>query len=314
MTTVALLSRSANLDFLRPLLLAADPTLDIRTWPDPACLEAEVAVCWQTPAGLYAQMPNLKLVHSIAAGVDNVIAEQDLRDLPVCRVVDPMLAEGMLQFVLWGVLYFHRKLDAAMASQRANEWKRPLQTPASSCRVGLMGLGELGGLIASRLPALGYTVNGWSRTPRDAAGVNMFSGPTDGDGDRGYDAFLAQTDVLVCLLPLTEQTRGILGRRTFDALPKGATLIHCGRGEHLVEGDLITALDSGQLRGAIVDVFEQEPLPPEHPLWSTPGVVVTPHMATMATFDVVARQVARNIGQLRSGAPFFNAVDTARGY
>jgi glyoxylate/hydroxypyruvate reductase A len=306
-TTVALLSRSVDMDFLRPILLAADPTLDIRTWPDPRCLEAEVAVCWQTPPGLYAQMPHLKLVHSIAAGVDNVIAEQDLRDLPVCRVVDPLLAEGMLQFVLWGVLYFHRKLDAALASARVQEWKRPLQKPASSCRVGLMGLGELGGLIAARLPVLGYTVSGWSRTPRELPGVTVFSGEQD------LGAFLAQTDVLVCLLPLTAQTRGILGRKTFDALPQGSTLIHCGRGEHLVEDDLIAALASGQLRGAIVDVFEKEPLRPDHPLWTTPGVVVTPHMATMATYDVVAAQVARNIAQLRAGALLFNPVDTARG-
>jgi glyoxylate/hydroxypyruvate reductase A len=308
MTTVALLSRTANLDFLRPLLQAVDPSLDVFTWPDPRALQAEVAVCWQTPPDLYAQMPNLKLVHSIAAGVDNVVAGQDLRGLPVCRVVDPMLAEGMLQFVLWGVLHFHRKLDAALASQRVREWKRPLQTPAASCRVGLMGLGELGGLIAARLPALGYTVSGWARTAREVPGITVFS------GDDQYDAFLAQTDVLVCLLPLTEQTRGILGRRTFEALPKGAALIHCGRGEHLVEGDLIAALGSGQLRGAVVDVFEQEPLPQDHPLWTTPGVVVTPHMATMATYDVVVGQVARNIAQMRSGAALFNQVDTARGY
>ena len=308
MNTVALLSQSADLDFLRPLLEAADPSLDIRTWPDPRCLEAEVAVCWQTPPGLYAQMPRLKLVHSIAAGVDNVVAGQAMRDLPVCRVVDPMLAEGMLQFVLWSVLYFHRRFDAALASQRRMEWKRPQQTPASTCRIGLMGLGELGGHIAARLPSLGYSVSGWSRTPREMPGVTLFS------GEAGYDAFLAQTDVLVCLLPLTAQTRGILGRRTFDALPQGSALIHCGRGEHLVENDLLAALESGRLRGAVVDVFAQEPLPPDHPLWSAPGVVVTPHMATMATFDVVAQQIARNVAQWRAGRPLFNQVDTARGY
>ena len=308
MTTVALLSHSVDLDFLRPLLLAADPSLAIATWPDPRCLEAEVAVCWNSPPGVYAQMPNLKLVHSIAAGVDNVVAGQDLRELPVCRVVDPMLAEGMLQFVLWGVLHFHRKLDQAMASQRIQQWKRPRQTPASSCRVGLMGMGELGGHIARRLPLLGYPVSGWARTPREIPGVTMFN------GDERYLDFLAQTDVLVCLLPLTAQTRGILGERTFSALPKGAALIHCGRGEHLVEADLVAALGSGQLRGAIVDVYEKEPLPADHPLWSTPGLVVTPHMATMATYDVVVQQVVRNIGRMHEGAPYFNQVDMARGY
>jgi len=308
MTTVALISRSADMNFLVPLLQAADPTLDLAVWPDPRCLEAEVAVCWQTPEGLYDRMPKLRLVHSIAAGVDNVVDGQNLRGLPVCRVVDPMLAEGMLQFVLWGVLHFHRRLDEALASQRIGEWKRPLQTPASACRVGLMGLGELGGHIAARLPALGYTVSGWARTPREIPGITVFS------GEQGYGDFLARTDVLVCLLPLTPHTRGILGRRTFDALPRGSALIHCGRGEHLVEQDLVAALDSGRLRGAVVDVFAQEPLPPEHALWRTPGVVVTPHMATMAAFDVVAAQIARNVAQLRAGAPLFHQADMARGY
>ena len=308
MTIVALLSQTANLDFLRPMLVAANPSLDVVTWPDPRCLDAEVAVCWNSPPGVYAQMPKLRLVHSIAAGVDNVVAEQDVSQLPVCRVVDPMLAEGMLQFVLWGVLHFHRKLDQAMASQRIQEWKRPRQTPASSCRVGLMGMGELGGHIAKRLPLLGYPVSGWARTPREIPGVTMFS------GEESYGDFLAQTDVLVCLLPLTAQTRGILCERTFSALPKGAALIHCGRGEHLVEADLIAALGSGQLRGAVVDVFEQEPLPVDHPLWTTPGLVVTPHMATMATYDVVVQQVVRNIAQMHEGAPYFNQVDITRGY
>ena len=308
MTLVALLSHTANLDFLRPMLAAADPSLVVVSWPDPRCLDAEVAVCWNAPPGVYAQMPRLRLVHSIAAGVDNVVAAQDVSKLPVCRVVDPMLAEWMLQFVLWGVLHFHRKLDQAMASQRIQQWKRPRQTPASSCRVGLMGMGELGGHIAKRLPLLGYPVSGWARTPREIPGVAMFS------GDEGYADFLAQTDVLVCLLPLTAQTRGILGERTFSALPKGAALIHVGRGEHLVEEDLIAALESGQLRGAVVDVFEEEPLPADHPLWTTPGVVVTPHMATMATYDVVVQQVVRNITQMRRDAPYFNQVDMTRGY
>jgi glyoxylate/hydroxypyruvate reductase A len=308
MTVAALLSHSADLGFMRPMLQAADPALDVVIWPDPRCLDAEVAICWDPPRGIYAQMPRLRLVHSIAAGIDNVVAGQELRGVPVCRVVDPMLAEGMLQFVLWGVLYFHRKLDQALASQRIGQWLRPLQTSAAACRVGLMGLGELGGHIAARLPSLGYTVSGWSRTPREIPGVEVFS------GEAGYQPFLAQTDVLVCLLPLTAQTRGILGRSTFSALPKGSALIHCGRGEHLVEADLIEALAGGQLRGAVLDVFEKEPLPAEHPLWTTPGVVVTPHMATMAAFEVVVQQVVRNIHRSKQGEALFNAADMSHGY
>jgi glyoxylate/hydroxypyruvate reductase A len=307
-TVVAILSRSAKLEFLRPMLQAADASLDIVIWPDPRFVEAEVAVCWDSPRGIYARMPKLRLIHSIAAGVDNVVSEQTIGDLPVCRVVDPMLAEGMLQFVLWGVLYFHRQLDEAMANQRQQRWKRPVQTPASACRVGLMGMGELGGLIASRLPSLGYSVHGWSRTPRHIDGVTLYSGPAE------YSAFLGVTDVLVCLLPLTSETRGILGEPTFSALPKGAALIQVGRGEHLIEDDLASALDTGQLRGAIVDVFDEEPLPTGHRLWRMPGVVVTPHMATMATYDVVVKQVVRNISRMRKSEPLFNQIDVGRGY
>ncbi|ALM83020.1 glyoxylate/hydroxypyruvate reductase A [Bordetella sp. N] len=308
MTRVALLSHSANLAYFQPLLNELDPTLRITTWPDQACLEADIAVCWNSPPGIYAKMPQLRLIHSIAAGVDNVLAGQDARDLPVCRVVDPMLAQGMLQYVLWAVLHFHRKLDVAMANQRQAMWKRPPQQAAKDFRVGLMGLGELGGLIGATLPTLGYTVNGWSRSPRELPGVRMFSGAD------GYEAFLGQTDLLVCLLPLTDSTRGILDRRTFAALPPGAAVVNCGRGEHLVVDDLIAALQSGHLRGAVLDVFTQEPLATDHPLWRTPGVVVTPHMATMAASATVAAQIVANIHRLRDGQALVNQVDMERGY
>ena len=308
MTRVALISQSANLAYFGPLLQAAAPELDVVVWPDPAFREAEVAMCWNAPPGVYAEMPKLQLVHSIAAGVDNVVAGQDLRSLPVCRVVDPKLAEGMVQYVLWSVLYFHRSLDVAFANQRKAVWKRPVQTPASQCRVGVMGLGKLGGAIVRQLVALGYTVNGWSRSAHAVDGMAMFTGPA------AFDDFLAVTDVLICVLPLTDATRGILGRRTFDRLPRGAAIVNCGRGEHLVANDLLGALDSGQLRGAVLDVFAPEPLPADDPLWRAPGVVVTPHMATMATYDVVVQQVVRNIAQMHEGAPYFNQVDMARGY
>lgn len=308
MTRVALISQSANLAYFGPLLQAAAPELDVVVWPDPAFREAEVAMCWNAPPGVYAEMPKLQLVHSIAAGVDNVVAGQDLRGLPVCRVVDPKLAEGMVQYVLWSVLYFHRSLDVAFANQRKAVWKRPVQTPALQCRVGVMGLGKLGGAIVRQLVALGYTVNGWSRSAHAIDGMAMFTGP------EAFDAFLAETDVLICVLPLTDATRGILGRRTFDQLPRGAAIVNCGRGEHLVADDLLGALDSGQLRGAVLDVFAPEPLPADDPLWRAPGVVVTPHMATMASSTVVAEQVAHNVRRLVAGEPLANVVDMGRGY
>ncbi|MES2533932.1 MAG: glyoxylate/hydroxypyruvate reductase A [Pseudomonadota bacterium] len=308
MTRVALISQSANLAYFGPLLQAAAPEIEVVVWPDPAFRDAEVAMCWNAPPGVYAEMPKLRLVHSIAAGVDNVVAGQDLRGLPVCRVVDPKLADGMVQYVLWAVLTFHRNLDIAAANQRNAVWKRPPLLPAEQCRVGLMGLGKLGGAIARQLVALGYTVNGWSRSGQAIDGMTLFAGP------ESLNDFLAVTDVLVCVLPLTGETRGILGQRTFDALPQGAAVVNCGRGEHLVAPDLVAALESGRLRGAVLDVFATEPLPPDDVLWRTPGVIVTPHMATMASSAVVAQQVAQNVRRLAAGEPLANVVDMSRGY
>jgi len=305
---IALLSETANLAYFAPLLQAALPGAEVAVWPDPGCLQAEVAVCWNTTPGLYAQMPNLKLIHSIAAGVDNVVAGQDLRGLPVCRVVDPDLAQGMVEYVLWAVLYFHRNLDRAVAQQKEHLWKRPPLKRAADFRVGVMGLGELGNKVATALSGFGYPVSGWARSPRELAGITTHA------GSESLTAFLGQSDVLVNLLPLTDATRGILGKPVFDALPKGAAIVGCGRGEHLVEADLADALASGQLRGAVLDVFAQEPLPAGNPLWDMPGVVVTPHMATMAAPAVIVQQVTENIRRMQSSQPLRNAVDTARGY
>ncbi|QEI06508.1 glyoxylate/hydroxypyruvate reductase A [Pigmentiphaga aceris] len=308
MTRVALISKSAKLGYFGPLLQARVPGLDVVVWPDDGFQDAEVAVCWNAPAGVYAQMPALKMIHSIAAGVDNVVAEQDTRGLPVCRVVDPGLVKGMIEYVLWSVLYFHRRLDFALANQREGIWNRPPQAAAEQCRVGIMGAGNLGSAIARKLCEMSYQVGVWSRSPRDMEGVQTFAGPD------AFKTFLGQSDILICLLPLTDETRCILSKDTFDALPPGAAIVNCGRGEHLVVPDLLAALESGQLRGAVLDVFASEPLAADDPLWRTPGVVVTPHMASMASQAVVATQIADNINRLVAGHPLHNEVDMQRGY
>jgi glyoxylate/hydroxypyruvate reductase A len=308
MTHIAFVSQSASLDYFRPLMQAAAPGVEVSVWPEARCLQADVAVCWNPPQGVYARMPGLRLIHGIAAGVDNLLDAQDTRGLPVCRVVDPDLTRSMVEYVLWSVLYFHRKLDLALARQRRHEWSRPALDPAGAVRVGVMGLGEVGGAVAAALRDAGYNVGGWSRSPRHIDGVRGHA------GDAALNTFLAETDVLVCLLPLTDATRGILGARTFEALPRGAALVHCGRGEHLVEDDLATAIASGHLRGAVLDVFPTEPLPKDSPLWDMPGIVVTPHMAAMASSAEVIRQVADNVARLDAGATLRNTVDVARGY
>lgn len=305
---VALVSSSFDMRPLGRELAARRPDWRLRVWPEEGWEQADLLVGWNCPPGVYQSMDRLRLVHGIASGADNLIVGQELRGLPVCRVVDETQARGMVEYVLWGVLHFHRGFDQALRQQRERRWSRPAFKPAASCRVGVMGLGELGGRVALALAAQGYAVSGWSRTQRAYPGVSSFAGEAE------REAFLAGLDVLVCLLPLTSQTRGILGADTFAALPRGAALVHCGRGEHLDPSALAQALASGHLRGAIVDVLPKEPLPPDDLLWQVPGLLITPHMATLATPDAIVEQILENAQRLESGQTLLRRVDLSRGY
>ncbi len=308
MTTLALISRDYDMSHLVPSILRAAPELDVHMYGEPAAQDAEVAVCWNPPEGAIAAMPHVRLVHSIAAGVDNILVDPTLPAVPLCRVVDPQHARGMAEFVTWGVLHFHRQLDRVLANQRSATWFRPEQQHPSTCTVGVMGLGEIGSHVAGELHRLGFNVRGWARQSRDLPGVGVYC------GEAGLPMFLQGVDILICLLPLTEATRGLLNADTFARLKPGAKLIHVGRGEHLIAADLLEALQSGQLGGAIVDVFPNEPLPADDPLWRAPNLIVTPHMASVASADTIGLQVAQNVRRLLRGEPLDNVVDVVRGY
>jgi glyoxylate/hydroxypyruvate reductase len=308
MPTIALISPDFDLRPQAPRLRAALPGHRIAVWPEDDVSDAEIALAWEPPQDVLHAMPNLRLLQGVAAGVDNLIDRTRPGPWKICRVVDPQQPASMEQYVLWAVLHFHRHFDVALANQARQAWRREPPKRTADFRIGVMGMGEIGLKVAEGLARRGYPVSGWSRTLKRAEGVRTFD-------ESGYADFLGQLDVLVCLLPLTEQTRGILDRRTFDALPSGSALVHVGRGDHLVPGDLIDALQRGHLRGAVLDVFPKEPLPEGHPLWSTPGVVVTPHMATMADQDAVLEQALVNIRIAFAGSDdFINQVDPARGY
>ena len=308
MTKLVLISRDFDLSHLAPAILRAAPELEVTLHGREDAADAEVAVCWNPPVGAIAALPKLRLVHSIAAGVDNILTDSSLPSVPVCRVVDPRHARGMSEFVAWGVLHFHRQLDRVISNQRDENWFRPEQRDPSTCSVGVMGLGEIGSRVATDLHRLGFAVRGWARRARDLPGIETFEGPP------GLEPFLQGTDILVCLLPLTDETRGILNARTFDALRPGAKLIHVGRGEHLVPGDLLGALDEERISGAIVDVFPNEPLPRGDPFWRAKNMIVTPHMASVASPDMIGLQVAENVRRLVKGEALHNVVDVARGY
>lgn len=284
------------------------PELQFCRPDDPEAQQAEVAICWTPPPGSLGALPKLKLVHSVGAGADPIIREPSRpATLTVCRIVDPGHCQGMLEYVLWGVLHYHRQFDQILANHQRRHWQRLAQKPAQQTRVGVMGLGQLGKAAAVQLAQLGFDTRGWARSAQQIDGVQTFAGAQ-------LPAFLDGLDILVCLLPLTEQTRGILCAATFAQLAPGAVVINCGRGGHLHSADLQTALASGQLRGALLDVFEQEPLASDHSLWQTPGVTVTPHIASSASFEVIAEQILTNIDRLEAGLPLLNTVDSQLGY
>jgi len=294
----------------REAIQAKSPGLEFRVFPeigDPT--DIEVSLAWRLPKGTFGQLTNLKLIYCTGAGVDQLFADPELpADIPIARIVDERQADDMACFVMWAVFDHHRKIQLYRAAQAKSEWLRGPIPTVTETRVGFLGLGALGAVAAERLAICGFSVSGWTRTGRDIPGVESFA------GDAELDSFLAQTDCLVCLLPLTPQTENILNRDLFSKLPEGASLVNVARGGHLVDADLIEALDSGHLSGATLDVFRQEPLPADHPYWTHPKIVLTPHIASLAKAESVHSQVAENIRRLYAGEPLMNLVDRARGY
>lgn len=309
MNTVVLLSRDTLLlKQLQEAFARSAPQLTAVLAEDPQAKNAQVAACWFPLPGSLAKLPNLQVIHSVAAGIDHLEHDPSCPDLPVCRVVDPGHRQGMTEYVRWAVIHYHRGFDQVLAQQRQQHWERPLQRPASQFRIGVMGLGSLGSAIALDLAAAGYAVRGWARSGKGLPGVQTFAGADH------FNRFLDGVELLINLLPLTDETRGIVNQQTFERLARGAALINVGRGAHLNIEDLQQALKQGKLRGAMLDVFEQEPLPAEHPLWKTPGVTITPHMASAASHDCIAEQIAENFRRLNSGESLLNSADRQLGY
>jgi glyoxylate/hydroxypyruvate reductase len=262
-------------------------------------------VTWTAPKRLAETYPNLRLVFSTGAGVDQF----DLENLPpgvrVVRMLEPGLAEQMRAYVTLGVLALHRDLPLYLDNQRSRLWQAVANRPAGERRVGVMGLGTLGQAALAALDPFGFPLAGWSRSPKTIPGVDCF---TD------LDAFLARTDILICLLPLTPETTGLLDARLFARLPEGARLLHAGRGRQLDHAALLAALDGGRLAAAMLDVTDPEPLPAEHPLWRHPRVILTPHVACQTRAEEGAAHVIAGVRADRAGAPVAGLVDRERGY
>lgn len=271
--------------------------------------DAPYCLAWKATSGIWPRLKNLKAIFCLGAGVDRLLSDPDLpRDVPLVRMVEPELTRGMVEYVLWQSLFHHRKVWELAAAQSCATW-RPHTYPAPWDRtIGIMGLGELGTAAAAKLVEFGFKVRGWSRSPKSIEKVESFHGAGQ------LPAFLAATEILVCLLPLTAETRGNLNAALFAQLPRGASVINAARGGHLVEADLLAAMASGQVTAATLDVFETEPLPADHPFWSTERLYITPHNASITDPRSAAWRISRQIAKFEAGEGLENVVDRARGY
>ncbi|QBR03409.1 2-hydroxyacid dehydrogenase [Paraburkholderia pallida] len=285
---------------------------DVPVWtasdqPDPDRVEAILA--WKLGAGVLSRYPNLRVLASIGAGADGLLGIPDLpADVVITRAVDPGQAIEIAQYVVASVLYFTRDLATYVRQQAVAAFRRLPVRSAERCRVGVLGMGNVGQAIARAFLPLGYPVSGWNRSPRAVSGVNVVSGA------QALPEFMASVDILVCALPLTPSTRGILDRRNLGALPKGAIVLNVGRGQHLVEDDLRALLDEGHLGGAVLDVFSEEPPAPESWFWKHEKVLATPHIASTSSLPLVAGQCLDALHRTRQGLTQPNAVDRELGY
>lgn len=284
------------------------PDLPFRIWPDvgdPA--EIRFMAAWELPEDL-ACFRRLEILFSVGAGVDQLDLAALPPDLPVVRMIEPGLAAGMSEYVCWAVLSLHRDMPAYLDEQRRGVWQARPMRAAAERRVGVMGLGTLGRAALEQLAGFGYALSGWSRSPHSLPGVTCHAGMEN------LPPFLAGCDILVCLLPLTPETQGILNAAAFSQLPRGASVVNAARGGHLVGADLLAGLESGHLAAAILDVTDPEPPPLESSLWKHPRVWLTPHIASSTTAQSGAEAILDNLDRHARGLPLIGLVDRARGY
>ena len=269
----------------------------------------DVALAANPPWGTLATYPNLRFVQSLWAGVDRLLADPALpTHITIARLVDPEMAQAMLEGTVAAVLYVHRQFPAYLRQQAEHVWRQLPQPNAAHRRVGILGLGQMGQPVARALAALGFEVHAWGQRPRSEPGCHYSW------GEAGLDTVLAQADILINLLPLTSTTRGILNASLFARMPRAAALINFGRGGHLQDDDLLAALSTGQLGHAVLDVFHQEPLPGDHPFWSHPQITVLPHVAASTDPHTAAPIAMQNVVAFREGRELTGLVSRSRGY
>lgn len=289
---------------------AVAPDIDLRIWPDDGDkAEVTFTLVWAQPQGIFSQYPNLQVISSMGAGVDNLLKDTSIPPrATVVRMVDPRLVSQMGDYVLAAVLNHVRQFPQYGQYQQQHQWRPLPPRNIDEVTIGVMGVGQIGSAVATRLSQLGFRVVGWSRRAKSVADVKIIA------GQQQLSDFLAVSEILVCLLPLTPDTENTLSADTLSQLPRGAYVVNVARGNHLVEEDLLLLINNAHLSGACLDVFRQEPLPPDHPFWSHGKITVTPHIASLTDPASVAPQVVENYRRMTTGQPLLNQVDRQQGY
>ncbi len=292
------------------ILQARIPEEEVRVWPDVGSPEAvEFAILSHPGSGELGRFPNLKAVFSEGAGADSLLTNPDIpAHVPITRVFDPDQAREMSEWTLYMVLHFHRLMHEYAELRAEGRWQPLGRRDTHDTRVGVLGLGIMGDLTARRLAALEFPVTGWSRSPKEIDGVPCLHGA------EGFQEILDSSDILVCGLALTPETSGIINADALAAMPRGSYVVNMARGGHVVEKDLFAALESGHIAGAGLDVFEVEPPAPDHPCWTHPRIVWTPHIAGFVDPETAAEQMAENIRRARGGEPLLYVIDRDKGY
>ncbi len=272
-------------------------------------LDVRYAIVWNPPMGMFGRFPNLKCVASVGAGVSHILKDPGYpAQIPIIRCVSEALRMRMAEYIVLHVLRFHKRLPEVQAAHAKKQWHQIISPLASDITVGILGMGNLGGYAARQLHTMGYTVAGWSRRKKDIGNVRCYG------GDEQLDDFLSTVDILICMLPHTRETENILSKETLSKLPRGSYLINAGRGECLVDTDLIELLNAGHLNGATLDVFRREPLPADHPFWSHERILVTGHSAGIIDPAIGGETIADNIKKFINGEPVPDMVDIGKGY
>lgn len=304
-----LIAKNRDMNPLKEALLKEDSNLDIEVWPRVENKDrVTFAVSWKHSEKVLDGYPNLNVVSSFGAGVDHLLKDEAIpKSVQLARVMVPSLKSQMAEYVLSAIQNYRFHTSRYVDQKREAFWSKHDPISKKDSVVGILGLGEIGTVVAGSLIINGYKVNGWSRSKKDIEGIECF-------GKNELDEFLSKTNILVCLLPLTKETSGILELDLFKELKQPSYLINVARGGHLVEEDLIYALDTGALTGACLDVFEEEPLPKNHLFWNRPKIMITPHIASITDPKEAAKQIVENYKRSLSGMELLNEVDREKGY